>query len=179
MLNDNPIYRAWKLYAQAALLRGGVKAEQGPLRHGHCRDYGGSPTYISWQGMRSRCRNSAREKFSRYGGRGIEICDRWNDFANFLADMGERPAGTSLDRIDNDGNYEPGNCRWATPAEQRNNNSQLRLITHDGETKCLSHWCAIYGVKYETTIARLKRGMSFEAAITTPVRKTKQRTTTA
>jgi len=83
---------------------------------------GRSQTYRSWEAMRQRCRDSNAANFYLYGGRGITICDRWlQSFANFLADMGERPIGTSIDRIDTDGNYEPSNCRWATPREQQRN----------------------------------------------------------
>ncbi len=80
-----------------------------------------SPTYGTWATMLSRCRNSHFHKYKDYGARGITVCDRWLTFENFLADMGERPKGRSIDRINNDGNYEPGNCRWATPQEQRQN----------------------------------------------------------
>lgn len=83
-----------------------------------------TPTYMSWRRMRRRCFDENGEAFKHYGGRGISVCERWlgrQGFVNFLADMGERPEGLSIDRIDNDKGYEPGNCRWATPKEQNNN----------------------------------------------------------
>jgi hypothetical protein len=89
------------------------------LRHGHSRPR--TPIYRVWCGMIARCHRPGSGSYPRYGGRGITVCERWQTFENFLADMGERPAGKSIDRINNDSNYEPGNCRWATPKEQRAN----------------------------------------------------------
>lgn len=94
-------------------------------RHGHAIRR--TPTYASWQSMLYRCK---APKYKYYSQRGITVCDRWRTFENFLADMGERPDGTTLDRRDNDKGYEPGNCRWSTPAEQSRNARGLRL-THD------------------------------------------------
>jgi hypothetical protein len=96
----------------------------GNYRHGHRGGKGHqqkSPTYHSWASMRTRCSNPHDLNWYLYGGRGITCCERWGKFANFLADMGEQPPGTSIDRINGNGNYEPGNCRWATPSEQSKN----------------------------------------------------------
>lgn len=118
--------------------------------------------YSVWQHMIGRCTNpNGGRSWANYGGRGIRVCERWRDsFEEFLSDMGPRPSsGHSIDRIDNDGNYEPGNCRWATLAEQaRNRRGNLR-ITHNGETLCVRDWSVRTGIGETTLAYRLKAGM--------------------
>ncbi|HEU0038027.1 MAG TPA: hypothetical protein VFR76_02020, partial [Verrucomicrobiae bacterium] len=99
-----------------------------PPTHGHTIGYKDSATYRSWQAMLSRVRYVDRDIDLKHAARGISMCDRWNSFENFLADMGERPSGMTLDRYpNNDGNYEPSNCRWATPVDQARNRRNTRL----------------------------------------------------
>jgi hypothetical protein len=108
--------------------------------------------------MLSRCYNPRFEKYSSYGARGIRVCDRWrHDFSAFLSDMGERPAGMSLDRIDNDGHYSPENCRWATAEEQQANKRNTVRVTHEGRTLPLAEWSRETGINYSALRQRLFR----------------------
>jgi hypothetical protein len=137
-------------------------------KHGHARDSHTTPTYQAWEGMIQRCTNPRAKKFADYGGRGITVCERWRDFTNFLADMGERPDGMELDRIDNDGPYSPENCRYATRAQQTRNKRNNRLVTFNGETLCLMDWSARTGISFPNLRYRIESGWSAEKALTTP-----------
>lgn len=130
-----------------------------------------TPTYRSWTSLRSRCNNPNDLAYKRYGGRGITVCERWNSYENFVEDMGERPEGTSIDRINNDKGYEPGNCRWATPIEQENNKSSNRIVTVDGESKTVADWARHLGVNRVSLQNRFHLGWSDERAIKEPFRK--------
>jgi hypothetical protein len=120
--------------------------------------------------MHTRVTCTGHYNFKNYGGRGIRICDRWHEFVNFLADMGPRPPGTTLDRIDTNGHYEAANCRWATTHEQRNNCRNTRYLTHDGVTRTAAQWTRF--LKWPTHIIddRLAAGWSVERTLATPIK---------
>jgi hypothetical protein len=116
--------------------------------------------------MMERCSREKNQFFKHYGGRGIGVCERWKSFQNFLADMGEPPEGMSLDRYpDCDGNYEPGNCRWATNNEQQNNKRNNHRIEIDGESKTVADWCRDRALPYGRVASRLKTGWTDRQAL--------------
>lgn len=138
------------------------------MKHNHSQ--GVSPEYQAWKNMRGRCNNKNDTHYAQYGGRGIVVCDRWNEFTNFLADMGHRPLGkTSLDRIDVDKGYGPGNCEWSDSHQQARHRTDNVLITHDGRTQCLSDWAAEVGLERKVIQRRLKKGWSTDRAFSEPL----------
>src|SRR5271157_2562967 len=133
--------------------------------HGHAKSklHSATSTYRSWLSMIQRCLNPNNPRFSSYGGRGICICQKWigncrgEGFSAFLFDLGPRPEGKSLDRFpDYDGNYEPGNCRWATPEQQQNNQATTIVLSFEGRTQSLSDWAKEVGIKKATLYGRLR-----------------------
>lgn len=149
-------------------------------KHGHTRNGSSSrnmsPEYSVWLGMKKRCLNKNDVAYPNYGGRGISICPEWvEDFAAFLNHIGPRPSRRySIDRYpDTNGNYEPGNVRWATVLQQARNKNNNRILTFDGESKCLGEWAEITGIPESQIRGRLRRGWSLRDALKTPIRKHK------
>jgi len=142
--------------------------------HGHSRHKGaksGSPTYETWHSMLLRCENPNHSNYEHYGAVGITVCERWHVFENFLADMGERPMGKTLDRYPvQDGNYEPGNCRWANATEQANNRRSNRKVTWQGRRQTISEWATELGLNPDTLWNRIHAGWPVDRAMTAPVR---------
>lgn len=137
-------------------------------RHGQARIR--TPEYRTWTDMRHRCLNPKHKNFHRWGGRGITVCPEWESFAQFFTDMGARPAGMTLERVDNDGGYGPNNCIWAPRAVQHRNTRQTRRVTINGDTRCLKDWATEYNIQYTTVQGRVyRRGWSPIDALTTPV----------
>lgn len=153
----------------SALRAGSQKACQwcGHTRHGKSR----TKEFRIWTNIKYRCTNPDSHAYAKYGGRGIKMCDRWQEsFENFLADMGVRPTiKHSLERINNNVGYEPGNCKWALSIDQMNNTSLNRFVTYNGATKTVSQWAREVGLEYMTLLVRLKKGWSPEKALTTPL----------
>lgn len=148
---------------------------RGCLRHGamsHGRS--NTPEYDAWTSLIARCFNTNNPAYQRYGARGIAVCDKWKEsFSAFFADMGPRPSPRhSIDRIDNDGHYEPGNCRWATKRQQSRNTSRNQLLTYNGKTMCITDWAIELGLSPNAIRGRLATGWTIDEALTTPRQET-------
>lgn len=161
-----------KAIRSCGCLRKENSVEQGKknAKHGMTK----TPTFIAWMGMKARCYSVHYPGYKCYGGRGISVHPDWdnseNGFQNFYDYMGPKPTPEhSIDRYPNkDGNYEPGNVRWATPKEQQRNKRNNRMLTYNGKTQCLAAWAEETGINRSAIVARLQLGWSLEAALTTP-----------
>lgn len=134
-------------------------------KHGHRPGLVSSRTYVCWCGMISRCKNKNVPNYKKYGGRGITICERWSKFENFLADMGECPQNMSLDRIDNNGNYDPENCRWATVVQQQRNKRNNVFVDYLGSRRLLVEIAKELNLDYKLVIARHKKGWPIDRVL--------------
>lgn len=141
------------------------------ITHGACASGKTSPTYKSWDCMVQRCTNPNTPRYDRYGGRGITICDRWKKFESFVADMGDRMPGMTLERIDNDKGYSKENCRWATRADQSLNRSVNIVIELNGRKQTASQWADEIGIDRRIIYGRIKDGWDATKAVITPVAK--------
>jgi hypothetical protein len=124
--------------------------------------------YSNWASMHTRCSNPRGDSYPNYGGRGIKVCARWKSFEAFYEDMGPCPKGMQIDRIDNDGDYEPENCRWVTPTRNQRNRRSNRMLTYMGETLCVADWADRLELSREMIYFRLARGWTTERALSTP-----------
>ena len=137
--------------------------------HGHARGGVETPTYRTWHSMVSRCTSKSHSAYYKYGARGITVCERWLRFEHFLADMGERPIGTTIDRIDGTKGYELANCRWATPKQQANNVSSNLVIEANGKRQTASAWSRDTGIPMYQLHRRIKAGWSQERTVNEPL----------
>lgn len=156
---------------QRAARGGGCARCASPTTHGHGSSR--NPTYSSYQAMKQRCCNPKHVSYAQYGGRGIKVCDRWADsFQAFLDDMGEKPIGATIERLDTNGNYESANCVWLARSEQNKNTTRCRRVELDGLTfATLKEAAEHFGIKYQTVKTRvLHYGMSLEEALKRPVK---------
>ena len=139
-----------------------------PAKHGFTRRTARvSSTYYCWTAMRDRCNNANNPAYTTFGGRGIKVCDRWDEFPNFLTDMGERPQGLQIERIDKDGNFQPGNCKWATVSEKGFNKRTNTKYTVRSITKSFGQWAEHLGIERSTLWERMQK-WPLEKALTTP-----------
>lgn len=160
---------------------GTTECSSGTLKRGNSKSCGcnrgerhgksGTLYYAVWVGMIARCERSETDSFQMYGGRGISVCPRWkHSFLKFQKDMGPRPKGMSIDRIDTNGNYEPKNCRWATPKQQSRNTRRNVVLSVNGESMCISEWEQKMNLPRTTIWQRIRKlGWTPEKAVTTPL----------
>lgn len=156
---------------------GCIRGHKGePAKHSIKHGLAHGPEWDTYYGMLHRCYQAHHKSYRDYGGRGVIVCERWrNSFADFAADMGPRPHGTTLDRYPNtNGNYEPGNCRWATPMQQANNRRTNVYLEAFGERRTIAEWSRHMGIKPDALRARLKYGWKIEKALITPISRHKQ-----
>ena len=193
-LGERPRFARWRCRCEcgaatvvrAAELRGGSTRSCGCLMRDVCsakaRTHGESkcaPEYKSWSSIKARCYRSNHVYFKHYGGRGILMCDRWRDsYEAFLEDMGRKPSPKhSVDRIDNDGNYEPGNCKWSTMKEQSRNTRHNSLLTIKGRTMSAIEWAEEVGINYNTLQRRVRAGWPHDEAVYAPTDRRRPRPT--
>ena len=159
-------------YVMVGLIKNGAAKSCGCYHKERVTKHGawGTPLFAVWKGMIDRCTNTKNKRYPRYGGRGISVCERWLQFHNFNEDMSPSfVVGLTLDRVDNNGDYEPSNCKWSTRSQQNRNYSRNNLITFNGETMCIADWSIKLGIKYGTLWGRLQEGWTIERALSTPV----------
>lgn len=164
-------------YARSAFLIAGTVKSCGCWRQQTARNNGasvsthsmtGTREYMSWTAMLARCGNPNNVGYKHYGGRGISVCEHWRSFENFYSDMGPRPPRTSLDRINVDGNYEPSNCRWATPQQQASNKRGSIAVMYAGKMRTLVEVCSMTKVPPDIARRRIRRGWDIDRAVSIP-----------
>lgn len=148
---------------------------RGAGNYGFKHGYYGTKVHRCWRNMLARCYRPSTTLWHRYGGRGIKVCERWHDFENFLSDMGEPPPHASIERKNNDGDYEPHNCKWASKREQANNCSDNRVLDAFGTKRTLAQWARIAEISPNALRQRLSRGWSPERALTQTLRPDRRR----
>ncbi len=181
--------RRWRCMCScgSSVLVGSAKIKSGNTRSCGClrrdlvaaknRTHGnyGTPTYVSWNAMLTRVTNPNRHNSASYVGKGITVCDRWRSFESFLEDMGERPSSKhTIERRNNDGNYEPSNCYWGTKTQQAQNQSHNVNLTLGEETHCVTEWSRLTGRKLSTLFGRIRMGWDDEKVLTTPLLKNRK-----
>lgn len=159
--------QASNLYSEQVKSCGCWKADFNKT-HGHTTHTTQSRTYTCWKNIRKRCYSENHNSYKNYGALGIRVAERWHTFENFLADMGEMPAGHSIERKDNKKDYEPGNCLWIPRSKQNRNKRNTVRLTFNGKTHGLADWAEETGLPLSVLIWRVKNGWSTEAVLTTP-----------